>query len=207
MVASIGASVLIQYAVLALVGPLPKAWPRVPELGGWWTVLGFRVFRTQVLVMAGAALMLAGLYLLVERTRAGRAIRAVGEDIHAAALMGIDIDRTIARTFAIGGALAGTAAFIFALLFPRIGFLTGQPVGLKAFTAAVLGGIGNIPGAVLGGYVLGLLEALGPSLVLAGLGIPAAWQLKDVLTFLVLILVLIFRPTGLLGERLPQDAR
>jgi branched-chain amino acid transport system permease protein len=93
------------------------------------------------------------------------------------------------------------------LLFPRIGFLTGQPVGLKAFTAAVLGGIGNIPGAVLGGYVLGLLEALGPSLVLAGLGIPAAWQLKDVLTFLVLILVLIFRPTGLLGERLPQDAR
>jgi branched-chain amino acid transport system permease protein len=124
--------------------------------------------------MSGAALIFAGLYLLVERTRAGRAMRAVGEDIQAAALMGIDIDRTIARTFAIAGAMAGGAAFLFALLFPRIDYLTGLPVGLKAFTAAVLGGIGNIPGAVLGGYVLGLLEALGPSLVLAGLGIPAA---------------------------------
>jgi branched-chain amino acid transport system permease protein len=207
MVASIGASVLLQYAVLTLVGPLTKAWPTAPELRGWWTVLGFRVFRTQVLVMTGAALMLAGLFLLVERTRAGRAMRAVGENVHAAALMGVDIDRTIAKTFALGGAMAGVAAFLFALLFPRIDFLTGLPVGLKAFTAAVLGGIGNLPGAVLGGYVLGLLEALGPSLVLAGLGIPAAWQLKDVLTFLVLILVLIFRPTGLLGERLPQDVR
>jgi branched-chain amino acid transport system permease protein len=170
-------------------------------------VLGFRVFRTQVLVMVGAALMLAALYFLVERTRAGRAMRAVGEDIPAASLMGVDIDRTVARTFALGGAMAGAAAFLFALLFPRIDFLTGLPVGLKAFTAAVLGGIGNLPGAVLGGYVLGLLEALGPSLILAGLGVPAAWQLKDVLTFLVLIMVLIFRPTGLLGERLPQDVR
>lgn len=207
MVASIGASVFLQYAVLTLVGPLTKAWPTPPELRGWWTVLGFRVFRTQVPVMTGAALMFAVLYLIVERSRTGRAMRAVGEDIQAATLMGVDVDRTIARTFAVGGAMAGAGAFLFALLFPRIDFLTGLPIGLKAFTAAVLGGIGNIPGAVLGGYVLGLVEAMGPSLVLAGLGIPAAWQLKDVLTFLVLVLVLIFRPTGILGERLSQDVR
>lgn len=207
MVASIGASLFIQYSILNLLGVLTKAWPPIPELDGWWTVLGFRVFRTQVLMMGGAAVMFAGLYVLVERTRTGRAMRAAGEDIQAAALMGVDVDRTIAKVFAVGGAMAGAGAFLFAVMFPRIDFLTGLPVGLKAFTAAVLGGIGNIPGAVVGGYVLGLLEALGPSLVLAGLGIPAAWQVKDVLTFSVLILVLIFRPSGLLGERLPQDAR
>jgi branched-chain amino acid transport system permease protein len=208
MVSSIGASVFIQYAVLHLLGALTtKAWPPVPELLGWWTILGFRVFRTQVLVTIGAAAALAGLWVLLERTRTGRAMRAAGEDIQAAALMGVDVDRAITQTFAVGGALAGAAVFLFALLFPRIHYLTGLRVGLKAFTAAVLGGIGNIPGAVLGGYTLGLLESLGPSLILSGLGIPAAWQIKDVLTFLVLILVLIFRPTGLLGERLPQDAR
>jgi branched-chain amino acid transport system permease protein len=207
MVSSIGASVFIQYAVLHLLSPLTKAWPPVPELFGWWTVLGFRVFRTQVLVMVGAAAAFAALWLLLERTRTGRAMRATGEDVQAAALMGVNVDRTISQTFAVGGALAGAAVFLFALLFPRLYYLTGLRVGLKAFTAAVLGGIGNIPGAVLGGYTLGLLEALGPSLILSGLGIPAAWQIKDVLTFLVLILILIFRPTGLLGERLPQDAR
>jgi branched-chain amino acid transport system permease protein len=207
MVASIGASVFIQYAVFHLLSPLSKAWPPVPELYGWWTVLGFRLFRTQALVVAGPAVAFVALYVLLERTRTGRAMRAAGEDIQAAALMGVDVDRTIARTFAVGGALAGGAAFLFALLFPRLDYLTGFRVGLKAFTAAVLGGIGNLPGAVVGGYTLGLLESLGPSLVLAGLGIPAAWQVKDVLTLLVLILVLIFRPTGILGERLPQNVR
>jgi branched-chain amino acid transport system permease protein len=207
MVASIGASVFIQYAVFHLLSPLSKAWPPVPELYGWWTVLGFRLFRTQALVVVGAAVAFVALYVLLERTRTGRAMRAAGEDIQAAALMGVDVDRTIARTFAVGGALAGGAAFLFALLFPRLDYLTGFRVGLKAFTAAVLGGIGNLPGAVVGGYTLGLLESLGPSLVLAGLGIPAAWQVKDVLTLLVLILVLIFRPTGILGERLPQNVR
>jgi branched-chain amino acid transport system permease protein len=207
MVSSIGASLFIQYAVLHLLSPLTKAWPPVPELFGWWTVLGFRVFRTQLLVMVGATAALAALWFLLERTRTGRAMRATGEDIQAAALMGVNVDRAISQTFAVGGALAGAAVFLFALLFPRLYYLTGLRVGLKAFTAAVLGGIGNLPGAVLGGYTLGLLEALGPSLVLAGLGIPAAWQIKDVLAFLVLILILIFRPSGLLGERLPQDAR
>jgi branched-chain amino acid transport system permease protein len=207
MVSSIGASVFIQYAVLHLLSPLTKAWPPVPELFGWWTVMGFRVFRTQVLVTVGAAAAFAALWVLLERTRTGRAMRAAGEDVQAAALMGVNVDRTISQTFAVGGALAGAAVFLFALLFPRLYYLTGFSVGLKAFVAAVLGGIGNLPGAVLGGYTLGLLEALGPSLVLAGLGIPAAWQIKDVLTFLVLILILIFRPSGLLGERLPQDAR
>ena len=207
MVSSIGASLFIQYAVLHLLSPLTKAWPPVPELFGWWTVLGFRVFRTQLFVMVGAAAALAALWFLLERTRTGRAMRATGEDIQAAALMGVNVDRAISQTFAVGGALAGAAVFLFALLFPRLHYLTGFRVGLKAFTAAVLGGIGNLPGAVLGGYTLGLMESLGPSLVLAGLGIPAAWQVKDVLAFLVLILILIFRPSGLLGERLPQDAR
>lgn len=119
--------------------------------------------------------------------------------------MGINVDRTIARVFAIGGALAGAAGLLFGLVFENVFFRTGLLPGIKAFTAAVPGGIGNIGGAVAGGLVLGGVESLGPSLVLAGYDIPAANQLKDVVAFSVLVLVLIFRPTGLLGERLSEE--
>jgi branched-chain amino acid transport system permease protein len=116
--------------------------------------------------------------------------------------MGINVDKTIATTFALGGAAAGLAGILYLLLFPVAHFYMGFFPGLKAFTAAVLGGIGNVPGAFLGAMVLGLLESVGPSLFLDGLGIVAPYQLKDAIAFTMLVLVLIFRPTGLLGERL-----
>ncbi len=200
-----GASFFLQYAFRGIFGTNDKAFPPLPLVEGWWEIFGFRVFRTQALVMLTAALAFAALYLLIERTKTGLAIRAAGEDQGAAALMGIDVDRTILVTFAVGGAMAGAAGFIRLVLFPRVDFVSGFVPGIKAFTAAVIGGIGNIPGAVLGGLALGLLEALGPSLVLQGLGIPSAWQVKDVLVFSALILVLIFRPTGILGERVARD--
>ena len=118
-----------------------------------------------------------------------------------------DVDRTIVATFAVGGALAGVAATLWALLFRGVSFITGFLPGIKAFTAAVLGGIGNLGGAMAGGVFLGLFEGVGPQLVLGGFGIPAVSRLKDVVAFTALVLVLIFKPTGLFGERLATEDR
>ena len=119
--------------------------------------------------------------------------------------MGVDIDRIIVFTFAIGGALAGAAGVINGLYRPQgVNFFMGFFPGIKAFTAAVLGGIGSVPGAMLGGLFLGVFESIGPALILDGLGIPGANQLKDVIAFTMLVLVLIFRPQGILGERLTE---
>jgi branched-chain amino acid transport system permease protein len=144
------------------------------------------------------------LYAIIQRTKIGKAMRAVSEDKEVAALMGIDVDKTISITFALGGASAGIGGILYIILYPVTHFYMGFIPGLKAFTAAVLGGIGNVPGAFLGAMVLGLLESMGPSLFLNGLGIPAPYQLKDAIAFAILVLILIFRPTGILGERLAQ---
>jgi branched-chain amino acid transport system permease protein len=125
----------------------------------------------------------------------------VSEDKDVAAMMGINVDRIIVTTFAIGGLLAGAAGILYTLLFNQVHFFMGFLPGIKAFTAAVLGGIGNVIGAALGGMTLGVLEALGPNLFLTGYGIPAPNQLKDVIAFTVLVLVLIFRPSGFLGRK------
>jgi branched-chain amino acid transport system permease protein len=146
--------------------------------------------------------MLAGLYLFVRRTKVGKAMQSVSEDKDVAALMGIDVDQIIVITFLVGGALAGAAGVFYALMFRQVYFFMGFIPGIKAFTAAVLGGIGNVAGAMLGGLFLGIAESLFPNLVLDGLGIPAPYQLKDALAFIMLVLVLIFRPSGILGERL-----
>jgi branched-chain amino acid transport system permease protein len=126
-------------------------------------------------------------------------MRAVAEDSEIASLMGIKVDRVVVTTFAIGGLLAGIAAVLFALTFEGVNFTMGFRPGIAAFTAAVLGGIGSISGAALGGLSLGVLQALGPSLILTGYHVPSPFQLKDAFTFLVLVLVLIFRPGGILG--------
>ena len=132
-------------------------------------------------------------------------MRAVSEDKDVARLMGINIDRVIVTTFALGGALAGAAGVFNGLFRPQgVYFFMGFFPGLKAFTAAVLGGIGNIPGAMVGGIFLGLLESLGPNLILEGLGIPSVNQLKDALSFTMLVLILIFRPQGIFGERIAE---
>jgi branched-chain amino acid transport system permease protein len=142
---------------------------------------------------------MAGLYYFIQNTKIGKAMRAVAEDKDVAALMGIDVDRVITITFALGAAMAGAGGVLYGLMFRQVNFFMGFFPGLKAFTAAVLGGIGNVPGAMLGGLFLGIFESLGPSLFLEGLGIPAPFQLKDAIAFTMLVLVLIFRPTGIMG--------
>lgn len=205
LITSIGASFTIQYLVRGLVGPATKSFPRMEPLRGTLQLGGFVILKTQLLVIVAALIMMLGLYLFVERTKTGRSMRAVSEDPETAALMGINVDRTIVTVFAVGGAMAGVAGALWGLVFPSLNFFSGFLPGIKAFTSAVLGGIGNIVGAMLGGVSLGVFESVGPSLVLAGYEIPSFSQLKDVVAYAALVLVLIFRPTGILGERLAQE--
>ena len=208
LITSIGIAFFLQYTFAGLFGVAVKSYPPPPDsLRDRIEFLGVSIEGTKLGVIAVAVVAMAGLYLFVERTRTGRAIRAVAEDKEIAALMSIDVDRTIVATFAVGGALAGVAATLWALLFRGVSFITGFLPGIKAFTAAVLGGIGNLGGAMAGGVFLGLFEGVGPQLVLGGFGIPAVSQLKDVVAFTALVLVLIFKPTGLFGERLATEDR
>jgi branched-chain amino acid transport system permease protein len=202
LITAIGASFFLQYTFRGLYGSGFQAYPTVKILEGEWMIGDFRILRFQAVVIVAAALLMAALYLFIQRTRMGKAIRSVSEDKEAASLMGINIDRMIVTTFVIGGMAAGAAGVLYALMFKQVHFFMGFIPGIKAFTAAVLGGIGNIPGAMLGGIFLGLVESVGPSLFLDGLGIVAPYQLKDAIAFTMLVLILIFRPTGLLGERL-----
>jgi branched-chain amino acid transport system permease protein len=172
---------------------------RVIEIGG------VHVTLLQIIIMSSAVLMMVFLDRLVSQTKLGRSIRGVAEDAPTAALMGIDIDRTIARTFIIGGALGGAAGFLYGTAFGFFNMMGFIP-GVKAFAAAVLGGIGNIRGAMIGGLLLGVVEALVPT---APWGAGQSWvglQWTDVVAFVVLVLVLVFRPSGILGERLGRAA-
>ena len=155
-----------------------------------------------------ALVLMVGLQWLVTRTRTGRAMRAVAQDREAAALMGVNVDRLIAITFFIRAALAGAAGLIYGLQFGNTIFYLGFRLGLFAFTAAVLGGIGNLVGAMLGGVLIGGIEALStliPDSNSGGIGLPhcgAAWS--ESIIFMVLILILVFRPSGLLGQQTPE---
>ena len=202
LISAIGASFFLQYAFRGFYGTGFQAYPETEVLKGEWVIAGLSILRTQVVVLVSAVVLMSALYLFVMRTKTGTAMRAVSEDMEVAALMGIDVNRIIVTTFGIGAAAAGAAGVLYALVFKQVHFFMGFVPGIKAFTAAVLGGIGNIPGAMLGGLFLGLLESVGPILVLDGLGIVAAYQLKDVIAFTMLVMVLIFRPSGILGERL-----
>ncbi len=202
LITAIGASFFLQYFFRGLYGANIKVYPDIAPLKGSLGYGDFKVQYVQILVIVAAAAMMAGLQLFIQNTRTGKAMRAVAEDKQTAALMGIDVDRIIVTTFVIGGALAGAAGVLYALMFKQVNYLMGFIPGIKAFTAAVLGGIGNVPGAMLGGLFLGVAESLGPNLFLDGLGIAAPYQLKDVIAFTLLVLVLIFRPTGILGETL-----
>jgi branched-chain amino acid transport system permease protein len=159
-----------------------------------------------LVVIVAALLMLWALHTLVRRTKVGKAIRAVAEDQAAASLMGINVNRIISLTFLIGGAMGGAAGVLFGVQYGLINPYTGFIPGLKAFTAAVLGGIGNIPGAMLGGLVLGLLEAFAASYLSLLTGGAFGAEYKDIFAFSVLILILIFRPKGLLGEVVRERA-
>jgi len=205
LISAIGASLFLENMAQLIFGAARHTYtnPEVIKRNiGWTLMVGGKevlVTYTGVLTIVLSILLMIGLYILVQRTKMGKAMRAVAEDKGTAALMGIDVDRVIANTFAISGALAGAAGVMWGLHMGIIYHFVGFIPGIKAFTAAVLGGIGNVPGAMLGGLALGIMEAVGPPV----LGLP--FQLKDVLAFTILVLALIFRPTGLLGEVLAEE--
>lgn len=166
LITSIGVSFFIQYAARGLFGAGFKRYPELPlGLRQRVSVLGLEVEGTKLFVVFVAAVAMIALWLFVNRSKTGRAIRAVAEDKEIAALMGIDVDRTIVKTFAVGGVMAGVAGIMWAFMFRSVFFATGFLPGIKAFTAAVLGGIGNLVGAMLGGLTLGMVEAAGPTLL------------------------------------------
>ena len=194
-------SIFLQEAV-RLFYPGGKRQQPFPQLisPGRFEVGGITVAWVSVFVVVVAVALMVGLQVFVKTTRTGKAMRATSQDPESARLMGIDIDRVIVVTFVIGAALAAVAGVMQGMRFAQIDFRIGFLAGLKAFTAAVLGGIGNIGGAVLGGFLLGIVEALATQYVPHG----SSW--KDVWAFVVLIVVLVLRPGGLLGEQVATRA-
>jgi branched-chain amino acid transport system permease protein len=201
LITAIGASLVLQYTARGFYGSGVRAYPAFGLFEGTFTLGPISISVVRLTVILAAIALMIGLYLFINRTRTGRAMRAVSEDKDVAAMMGINVDRIIVTTFAIGGLLAGAAGILYTLMFNSVHFFMGFLPGIKAFTAAVLGGIGNVVGAALGGIILGVLEQVGPNLFLSGYGVPSPNQLQDVIAFTVLVVVLIFRPWGLLGRK------
>jgi branched-chain amino acid transport system permease protein len=162
-------------------------------------IFGADVYDSNVIVIVGVAVMAITLVLFVDKTRVGRGIRAVAQDAETAKLMGVDVDKIILITFLVGGLMAGGAAFLYEIHLPSARYNIGFSIGVKAFTAAVLGGIGNVRGALLGGVLLGLIENWGTSLF------GADQNVGNIGAFVTLVLVLMFRPSGLLGESLGRS--
>jgi len=191
LISAIGVSIFLQNAMMLFTKGRMQVYPDIiPENFieiGWLSISCF-----QISIILGSLLLMAGLYAFIHKTKTGKAMRAVAENREAAFLMGIDVNRIITITFIIGSALAAAAGVMVGIYYTQINHMMGFIPGIKAFTAAVLGGIGNVPGAMLGGFFLGLAEALGV------LVMPA--QYKDLIAFGLLILVLIIRPKGILGE-------
>ena len=198
LISAVGASIFLQNAIMLTQGARMKVYmtsllfPR-----SWYVQIGSVRISALVLVMVSVALLLMwALNALVQHTTLGRSMRAVAEDRETAAVMGVNVRRVISLTFLLGSALGGAAGVLVGLYYTQIDFFMGYSAGLKAFTAAVLGGIGNLKGAMVGGIVLGVIESLAVTFIN-----PAY---RDVVAFAVLILVLVVRPTGLLGESVPQ---
>jgi branched-chain amino acid transport system permease protein len=191
LIIAIGVSLLIEYSSQLLFGADPKFFPQlIPEKA--WHLGEVVVTNQQMVVMTVALLLMILLNLFIYRTRTGKAMRAVSYNLDAAKLMGIDTDRIISLTFALGSALAAAGGVLVSINIPGIDPLMGVMTGLKAFVAAVLGGIGNIFGAVLGGLILGLAEVM-----VAGYG---SSTYRDAIAFLILIAILLFKPAGILGK-------
>jgi len=201
LITAIGVSIFLQEAVRLFYpgGKRQQPFPRMIS-DGTIDVGGVTVAWVSVFVVATAIALMVALQVFVKTTRMGKAMRATSQDPETARLMGIDVDRVIVLTFVLGAALAGVAGVMQGMRFVQIDFRIGFLAGLKAFTAAVLGGIGNINGAMVGGFVLGIVEAMATQYVPHG----SSW--KDVWAFVVLILVLVVRPGGLLGERVTARA-
>jgi branched-chain amino acid transport system permease protein len=200
LISAIGASIFLQFLVLDITNAKARFYPRIFPTGGI-DVGAFSVTYMQLFLIGMSLSMMAFLYAIVMRTKIGRAIRAVSESPTNAALMGINVNRTIVIVFILGAAMAGIAGVLWGMFFLSIRGTMGFLPGIKAFTAAVLGGIGSVPGAVAGGYFLGLAETLGRELINLTPGVDLPNQWRDVIAFSLLVLVLLFRPTGIFGEK------
>lgn len=197
VISALGVAFILQSLARNVYGASWKTYPTgITPTGGITIAETVRISAMQIVVLVVSFLLMGALYLFVQRTRIGTAMRAVSLDHDTSRLMGIDVNRIIASVFLIGPGLGGVAGMIVALYYGSFDFTLGWTFGLKAFIAAILGGIGNIPGAMLGGMLLGTIETLG-----AGYLSP---QWKDVIAYAILILILVFRPTGLLGERVAE---
>lgn len=193
LITAIGMSLLLEYTMMYFAGAEVRSYPELPAaMSKTWQLGGVTITSLQVIIIAISVALMIALQFIVRRTKLGKAMRAVSQDADAAKLMGISVDNTISFTFAIGSALAGAAGVLVGVYYNSINPLMGIMPGLKAFVAAVLGGIGLIPGALLGGYLIGLVETIA-----SGLG----WStFRDAVVFGILILVLIIRPNGVLGK-------
>ena len=196
VVSALGASIVLQNAIMLIYGAKLLVYPQHILPTTAITVFGVSIPLMRIVLFMISVVLMVTLYLFIQKTKIGTAIRAAAIDQGAARLMGIDVDRVILIVFLIGPALGGMAGLMVGLYYGQVNFTMGWVYGLKAFTAAILGGIGNIPGAMLGGLLLGVIEALGSAYI------SIAW--KDAIAFLVLIVILIVRPTGLLGERVAE---
>ncbi|MGE7911833.1 branched-chain amino acid ABC transporter permease [Lysinibacillus xylanilyticus] len=191
LITAIGVSLLIEYTTIFFRGAQPAAYPEVITNKSF-DVFGVQISSTSILILSVAIVLMILLQFIVHKTKIGKAMRAVSHDADAARLMGINVDNTISATFAIGSALAGAAGVIFGIYYTKIDPLMGVIPGVKAFIAAVLGGIGIIPGAMVGGMLLGVVESF-----VSALGF-SLW--RDAAAFVILILILIFRPSGIFGK-------
>ncbi|KAF0996306.1 branched-chain amino acid ABC transporter permease [Geobacillus thermoleovorans] len=196
LITAIGVSLLIEYVTIYLRGAQPEAYPSTLLPDRNLELFGVVISSQSLFILGTSLVLMVLLQFIVHRTKIGKAMRAVSHDAEAARLMGINVDNTISATFAIGSALAGAAGVIFGIYYTKIEPLMGILPGLKAFVAAVLGGIGIIPGAMVGGLLLGVIESL-----VSGLGY-SLW--RDGAAFVILILILIFRPAGLFGKNVRE---
>jgi branched-chain amino acid transport system permease protein len=205
LITAIGVSIVIQTVAMIIWKPNPIVFPDLLPTDPV-PIFGAILAPKQILILAVSALMMIGLMLLVNRTRLGRAMRATAENPRIAGLMGVNANQVIAATFAIGATLAAVAGVLVALNYNIVQFSMGFIPGLKAFTAAVLGGIGNLAGAMIGGLLLGIIESLGAGYIGDLTGGLLGSNYQDIFAFAVLILVLVLRPSGIMGERVADRA-
>jgi len=196
VVSALGASIFLENSIMVIWGARPQAYISEVIPAKILNIAGLRISIIQIIILILSFILMSILYYVVQKTTFGAAIRACAIDRNTAALMGINIGTIIFFVFAVGPALGGMAGVLVGMYYRKITFIMGWNYGLKAFTATILGGIGNIPGAMLGGLLLGVLEMLGSVYI--------STAFKDVFVFLILILVLIFRPTGILGEKVAE---
>lgn len=195
LITAIGVSYFLQNMALLIWSSNPKAFPNLVSLPNL-TIGSLQISSVAMVTVAACVVIMIGLTLFTDKTKMGKAMRAVSEDKGAAQLMGINVNATISLTFAIGSGLAAIAGVLLCSAYPTLMPTTGAMPGIKAFTAAVFGGIGSIPGAMLGGILLGLIEIFGKAYI--------STQLSDAIVFAVLIIVLIVKPTGLLGKKVNE---